>query len=95
MRSRCKYEKLVEKTPKEAILEPAQWAGYYYRFRKNEFRDLLTTHFGVEKLFGFLSLPPRYIVGVNMELANFRERMTQVLPVSYLINRRSITGKVS
>jgi uncharacterized protein YbaR (Trm112 family)/SAM-dependent methyltransferase len=77
--------RLIRKTPKEAILEPAEWAGYYYRFRRDEFRELLATHFVVEKLFGFGSLPPRYIAPVNMGLANFLEGMAQVPPISFLL----------
>lgn len=77
--------RLIKKTPKEAILEPAQWAGYYYRFRKNEFRDLLTTVFVVTELFGFGSLPPRYITGVNLRLANSLERIAQMPTISFLL----------
>lgn len=77
--------RLAKKSPKEAILEPSEWAGYYYRFRRDEFQELLKTTFVVEKLFGLSSLPPRYILVINTGLANSWERMMQAPPICYLM----------
>ena len=76
--------RLTKKTPKEAMLGPADWAGYYYRFTKDEYRELLATSFVVEGLFGFQCLPSRYISVLNVGIANVLERVTQALPSSFL-----------
>lgn len=79
--------RLMKKTPKEALLGPTDWAGYYYRFTQDELRELLVPSFVVEKLIGFHNLLPRYTAVISTGLANMLERMMQVLPISYLIGQ--------
>ena len=76
--------RLIKKTPKEAVLEPTEWTGYYYRFTKDEFRELLSTRFAAERVFGFQGLITRYLALMSSGVANILERMMQALPASHL-----------
>jgi uncharacterized protein YbaR (Trm112 family)/SAM-dependent methyltransferase len=71
--------------PKEASLGPAEWAGYYYRFREDELRKLLNNSFAVDELIGFHSLLPRYVSLLSSGAANALERVTQATPFSRLV----------
>ena len=77
----------MKKTPKEALLGPADWAGYYYRFTQDELRELLVPSFVVEKLIGFHNLLPRYTAVVSTGLANMLEKVTQATPVSTILGQ--------
>jgi len=75
----------LRNTPKEASLGPAEWAGYYYRFRESELRSLLNNSFTVDELIGFHSLLPRYVSLMSTGAASVLERVTQVTPFSRLV----------
>jgi uncharacterized protein YbaR (Trm112 family)/SAM-dependent methyltransferase len=76
---------LLKNTPKEASLGPAEWAGYYYRFRENELRKLLNNGFTVDELIGFHSLLPRYVSLMSTNAANALEKVTQATPFSRMV----------
>ena len=75
----------LRNTPKEASLGPAEWAGYYYRFKEGELRTLLNDSFTVDELIGFHSLLPRYVSLMSTGAASVLERVTQSTPFSRLV----------
>jgi uncharacterized protein YbaR (Trm112 family)/SAM-dependent methyltransferase len=75
----------VRNTPKEASLGPAEWTGYYYRFREDELRKLLNNNFSVDELIGFHSLLPRYVSLMSTGAADVLERLTQAVPLSRMV----------
>ena len=71
--------------PKETLLGPSEWAGYYYRFREGELRRLLNNSFTVDELIGFHSLLPRYVSLMSPGTASVLERVLQAAPFSRLV----------